>query len=412
MCMHLGLELSNQERFNLAGAMFDRAESLVQKSADPEIDKAGLTGYQAIDLANRGSKKEALKLARKATAMRRELAGQYGYRGGQSSASLQFSSSPGQTARVAGTALGLVNERAATVFGDLVQSLTLEAAMLTDLGQPDQADKALDEAVMVLDKEPLLPKYWACQVKLLRARIAESHYAWSRAETLISSALDIERSMYTDSRNEGFALLELGRVYMAQGRSRKAFDSFKKGFDIVNKAQAPVNIREASPFFDLCLEEVKTYPGRREKIFEQMFEVAQMVRGSIVAQTMAMTVARLSAGNDAAGKAIRDLQDARYARDKALEALTYAQANPSTLSVQVEALQKEYADLNGKVDDLGREVQVAAPTYNQILDRKVTARAVMAVLRPHEALSLILLAKRDRSYSLWTRKASRPTRPT
>lgn len=387
------VELSNQQRFNLAEAMFERAQSLLGKSCEPEIEEARLTGYRAIHLANCGKRKEALELARKATALRRELAAQYGCSGDSRSKSAQFSSSQEQTQISEAGLGGPVSEKAMSVFGDLIQSLLLEAAMQIDLKQPDQADHVIDEALKVLDQESRLPKRWVSQVRILQARIAELRGNWPRAEGFLLSAIDIQHSLYTDSRNEGLALMELGRVYEAQGRSKQAIEAFRKGFDIVNKAQLPVSVEEASPFFRACLAEAKNSPEQREKIFGEMFEVAQMVRGSIVAQTMAMTLARLSTGDDEAGKAIRDLQDARYGRDKVREMLTLAQADPKTLSVQLDELEKQWADLNRKVEDLERRVQTCAPNYNQILDRKVPAHEVVAALRPNEALSQILLGK-------------------
>ncbi|HYA41548.1 MAG TPA: CHAT domain-containing protein [Syntrophobacteraceae bacterium] len=390
--MHIALELSNQEHFNLAEATFKQAQSLVQKSAEPDVEEARLTGYRAIHMANLGKKKEALDLARKATMLRRELARQYGYMGPAGPGSAQVSSVE-QTESMKAGAANAPSERTEAVFGDLVQSLTLEAAMLIDLKELDKAGGVLREADKVINEESRLPKRWMCQVMLLQARIAELGGNWQRAESLLVSAIDIQRSLYIDSRNEGLALAELGRVYAAQGRTDKALEAFRKGFDIVNRAQWPISIDEASPFFHVSLLEAKAHPDRRDKIFGNMFEVAQMARGSVVAESMAMTVARLSAGNDAAGAAIRDLQDSLYARDKAREALTLAQADPKTLSVQIDELEKKYADLNNKIEGLEREVQVAAPTYNQVLDRKVPARDVIAVLRPNEALSVILLGK-------------------
>ncbi len=394
--MHIGLELSNQERFSLAEAMFERANSLLQQSVEPTADEARLLGYRAIDMANRRKNKEALELARKATALRRELAAQYGYPEGGASRQV---SSPKDQVQLS-TAKSPLSQKAATAFGDLVQSLSLEAAILIDLKQLDAADRVIAEALRVLEQEPRVSKRWLAQIRLLQARSAEARGDWPSAENFLLATIDIQRSLFSESRTEGIAYLMLGRIYAAEGRSGEALDAFHKGFDIVNKTQVSIRLDEAIPFFRISLEEARRNPDQREKIFSEMFEVAQAVRGMTVAQTMAMTMARLASGKDEIGQSIRNLQDARYERDKVREQLTLAQADPKTLSVQLTELEQELAALNSKIEDLERQVQSAAPNYNQLVDRKVPARDVLAALRPDEALAQILIG-RDSSFAFF-----------
>jgi CHAT domain-containing protein len=391
--MHIGLELSNQERFNIAEAMFERAQSLLQQSVEPAADEARLLGYRAIDMANRHKNKEALDLARGATALRRELAGQYGPSAG--GASRQGSQLRGQ--RQPAVARTSHSQKAATAFGDLIQSLSLEAAMLMELKQLEAADRVITDASNILDQEPRLPRRWLAQVRLLQAWSAELRGDWPRAENLLLATIDIQRSLFSESRTESMAYLALGRVYAAEGRPDQALDAFRKGFDIINRTHFSIGLEEAIPFFRISVEDAGRNPEQRERVFSDMFEVAQSIRGTTVAQTMAMTMARLASGMDEIGQLIRNLQDARYERDKAREELYLAQADPKSLSVQLAELEQDLAALNSKIADLERQVQSAAPNYNQLLDQKVPARDVLAALRPHEALAQILLG-RDSSF--------------
>jgi CHAT domain-containing protein len=387
--MHIGLELSNQERFNLAEANFEKAQSLLQQSAEPMADEARLVGYRAIDMANRHKNKEALELARKATALRRELASQEGSSAGIASRQAPYSGDQMQLP----AARSPLSQKAAAAFGDLVQSLSLEAAMLLDLKQLDAADRVIAEALSVYDQEPRLSRRWLAQIRLLQARSAELRGDWTRAENLLLATIDIQRSLFSESRTEGMAYLALGRVYAAEGQPEQALDAFHKGFDIVNKTQFSISLGEALPFFRIALEDARRNPGQKERIFAEMFDVAQSIRGPIVAQTMAMTMARLASGKDEVGQSIRSLQDARYERDKVREELTLAQSDPKSLATQITELQQKLAALNSKTEDLERQVQSAAPNYNQLVDRKVPARDVLAALRPHEALAEILIGK-------------------
>lgn len=389
--MHIGLELSNQERFDLAEAMFERSESLLEKSMDAAADEARLTGYRAIHMANCRKDRKALELGQKATAMRRELIKQYG--GPETGVKAQLSGFQDQ--KLAGGLTTPLTQRGATAAGDLVQGLFLEAAMHLELHELDEAEKLAAEAAGILDLEPRVPRRWFSTIKLLQATIAEWRGDMPRAEALLLSSIENQRSLFSDSRTEGMAMLALGRVYAAEGRQSGAFDAFRKGFEIVNKTQFTISLEDAIPYWRICVDETKRHPETREKLNAEMFEVAQMVRGVTVAQTMAQTMARLASGKDEVGKSIRELQDARYQRDKAREKLTLAQSDPKALAAQLADLEKEWKDLNTKIEDLERQVQSAAPSYNQILDKKVPARDAVSVLRQNEALAQVLVGEKS-----------------
>ena len=76
--IHIALQLSNQERFLEADALFGQAENQLQDSLEP-TDEATLVSYRAIHLANQRKDEAALSLARQATQSRRELAEDFGY---------------------------------------------------------------------------------------------------------------------------------------------------------------------------------------------------------------------------------------------------------------------------------------------------------------------------------------------
>src|SRR5438045_1325084 len=66
----LGLQVSNQGRFDEAQALFQRATPIVEGAATPAL-RARLASYRALDAANRRAFDEALTYARQATAARR-----------------------------------------------------------------------------------------------------------------------------------------------------------------------------------------------------------------------------------------------------------------------------------------------------------------------------------------------------
>jgi CHAT domain-containing protein len=389
--MHIALELSNQERFAEADVLFERTDLLVQRSLDPS-DQARLVGYRAIHLANQQRDKEAVELARKATGMRLDIARQYGASvptpGVARPQTVQFGGAPTVASQVGQTVLV---GRAQTALGDAVQSKYVEAAMLVRENRLDEATKTLAEANAILDADARIPRRWAAQVQVLQADIAERRGDLPRAERLLRSAIAIQRAQFAQSRDEGMALVALGRVQAKQGRSADAFESYRAGFALLARNGGDLRFDEVAAFFAAALDEAKRRPQDRDALFVEMFEAGQMVRGSTTAQTLALVAARLSAGEERVGAAIRDLQDARRERDQIQELLTRSQGDQRLLAPQLDALKQQYAAADARVAELERAVQSAAPRYNQLLDTPVSAADVRQALRPDEALVQVLL---------------------
>lgn len=381
--MHLALELSNQERFAEADAMFNRAEALLSKSLEP-TDEARLISYRAIHLANQQKDSEAAAMAKKATNARLALAREYRPDLSPLSIGINTTDSGEKTGAVLTT-------RAGTALGDVVQSKYIEGAMLVREGHLQEADRTLSEATAVYDADPRVPRRWLPQIQLLQADIAERKGDLATAERLIKTAIDQQRTLFSGSRAEATALIALGRVQANEGKNADALSSYRAGFAILRKTGGDLRFGQAWPYFRVALAEAAQAPSQRQGIFGEMFEVAQTVRGSITAQTLALATARLSASSQDVAPLIRNLQDARRDRDIVNERLTLAQADASTLPPQMQALEVEWQAINAKIADLERQVQAAAPRYNQILDAPVAADRLAAALEQGEALAEVVV---------------------
>ncbi|MGF1640287.1 MAG: CHAT domain-containing protein [Rhodospirillales bacterium] len=390
--MHLALELSNQERFAAADHLFARAEAVVPFSFDP-TDEARLTGYLAIHYANQRRFGRALEFARQATASRTELARDF-------RPDLFGGSRPtGADARLlgaSGVALPLSSEivlvgRAETALGDVVQSKYLEGAMLLRQGEFDAADMAFAEALAILELEPRVPRRWLPQIQWLQAMTAERRGALAEAEALLLRSIDAQRTDAGGSRNEALTLIALGRLYARQDRSDEAFAAFHEGFELIRERGGGLSFRDVQPYFQLAFATAERRPDDRRRLFAELFSVGQLVRESSTAQTIALAAARLSASDKAVGTLIRDLQDARRRRDTVRQALIRARADPAALPPQLEALEAQAGATADEVAALERQVQAAAPRYNQLVDAPVTLDQVVAALGADEALWQILL---------------------
>ncbi len=274
--------------------------------------------------------------------------------------------------------------------GDIVQSKYIEGAMLHRGGRPEEADRVLEEAKVVFNAEPSVPRRWLPEILSLQAEIAMQQRNYGRAEQLLREAISRLQALFFASRSEANAYLALAQVYEAEGRRPEAFDAYRRGFGLIRQQNGGVSLSQAFPFFRAALAEAERDPPRRQALYDEMFEVAQLVQSPVTAQTIALTAARLATGDQGAGQAIRALQDARRQRDQLKVTLSRAQTEPGTLPQQLAAMEEELKALNDKVGGLERQVQAAAPRYNQIIDAPVSAPEVVAALRPGEAIFNVL----------------------
>lgn len=390
--MHLGLELSNQERFAEAAAFFAQADAVLPYSLDP-ADESRLISYRAIDLANQGRSQKAAAVAEDATAERRQLVAKMRPFPGEAAADRLEAASLGTAGRasprpqVALRSLG----SGETALGDIVQSRSVEAAMLLRQGELDKADAALADALSILDQEARAPRHWRPQILALQGLVAERRGDLTAADSLLSEGVDAYRRLAPGSRNEALTLLDLGRVRAALGQPRAALEAFHAGFALITSAGSGVRFDDAAPFFDLVLAEAAQHPDTRQALLAEMFAVGQLVRSAQTSQSIALAAARLSASDREVGGLIRDLQDARRSRDAAAQALARAQVEPSTLAPQLEALEERWRQANAQAIAAERQVQVAAPRYNQLLDVPATPNAVATALAPNEVLLQVIV---------------------
>ena len=410
--MHIALELSNQERFQEAEARFDVARKRVSTST-VRTDQARLLGYRAIHAANRQRNDEALKHARDATRLRRSLAkatfrpivpaampNQFSARRFVVSTAATSDRNPLTYAQNLGDE---ALSREATANGDLVQSLSLEAALLIRSGDLDNAENVLDEAIDKLWDEPRLPRRWAPQLQRHQAQIAESRADLEGAERLLLASIDGQRALFVDSRGEGLMLLALGNVAAQQNRPREALGHYRKGFDLLAKeGSGAFPIDAAVNYFKTAMSIAQGQPRQQQQqIYADMFSVAQQAKGLVTARAMAMAAARVVSGNQDVANAIRKMQDTRRRRDQLHTQIAVARANPvSFMPAAVNELEEKVRFLTDEIAKLDFHVQNAHPRYNQLLDRSIKIKKMQETLQEKEAFLQILVGN-DRSFGFF-----------
>jgi CHAT domain-containing protein len=391
--VNLALELSNQERFAEAGALFDRAGDILIDAPDP-TDYPRLISYRALHEANQRNYESALELAREATALRRSLAGrsaagdvQTGRLGREQSVDI------GLTILEAGAGTGLQT----VVQAEIAHSLYIEAAMLWRLGRLDEAASALAAADAVYERAPAAPDWWRPLFDVLAADIALSGGDHGAAESLLLGAIAGQRALFNESRLEGLAQASLGRAYAETGRPDAAFVAYRAAFPIIEANGRGLAFETVQPFFELAMQAAAGDPGRAQALYAEMFEVAQLVRSTVTSQTIAVVAARLSASDREVGRLIRELQDARRRRDELTDEINRIEGDPNLPPDRLPALQEELTATSVAIREFEAQVQAASPAYNQLVDAPVDTERMQALLQPDEALVQVLLGE-PRSY--------------
>ncbi|MCU0838883.1 MAG: CHAT domain-containing protein [Rhodospirillales bacterium] len=385
--MHLALELSNQERFNEANGLFVRAEAAVAGALDPTL-QSRLISYRALHFANQRAFDQAATLAQQASQQRLELTRS----DGADAFSLPVAGGGGRL-QASGNVLSTLGDSVA--YGDVVQSKFTEAAMLIRADQPDEAAKVLSEGIIVFEASPDVPRRWLPEMRWLQAEIAERRGDLAAAERLLRDGIEEQARLSFAARGEINAWLQLGRLIAQQGRTDEALAAYRTGFELTRKRDDGLRFDAVAPFFSLVLSEAKRQPERQQALFGEAFEVVQLVRGSVTEQTIALTTARLASADEDASRLIRELQDARARRDQLIETLTRATANPAVLPTQLLELEARLAETNGRIGELERAVQAAAPRYGQLVDRSVSLRDVTQALAADEAIFNILVGPKN-----------------
>lgn len=391
--MHLALELSNQKRFSEADVLFNSAGELLSASTDA-TDEARWTSYRAMHFANQRRFEPALEWARRASGLRLDLA-----RASRPDLFRKFSGEAEAGQFAIGDRTGRVGElviggEAETALGDVAQSRYLEAAMLVRLDRRQEAEAALQDAERVLRADPRAPRRWLPQIQLLHAEILERAGDLPQAERMLRASIEAQRAVQPGARTEGRAQMALGRVLAARNRPADAIVEFEKGFTIFREQGGGVPVDEAMPYFRTALAELQRAPEQRVARGRALFAAAQIVRGTVTGQTIALAAARLAGSEGEGGSLIRELQDTRRRRDQLIQTLAEVQASPTALPPEITAVEEQLRAANARVGNLERGVQAAVPRYNQLVDTPIDVDQALAALRPNEALVQILIGDR------------------
>lgn len=383
--IEIALEVSNQGRYDEAAGLFRRADPIIQRSADETLH-ARYYSYLALDAANQRKYQDALNYTHEATAIRRKLA-------------------EPDTAAVAGLSVG---GQRISAKGELVHGLRLEAAMALRLGELDNAEAAITEALSVMSEVRGLPLDWRIEALALLGDIEAANHRNFAAERDYNAAVALARKLFGDTAPTAQALLKLGRFQSYLRKNADAVAAYRAALEILVRdqtAQAELVPDQVTPFFDAASALGAEDPSQREALARDMFRLSQLINSSLTDQTISRASARLATGDPAIQKLIREAQEAERERDTARLALANEQAKPDEErgSIRENELEKRAADANTRATALQKNLEQAYPTYVAFAAPDVAGLIRLQELLARDEAFLTFVVGHERSYAMVVR---------
>jgi CHAT domain-containing protein/tetratricopeptide (TPR) repeat protein len=355
----LGLQVSNQGRFDEAQALFQRATPIVEGAATPAL-RARLASYRALDAANRRAFDEALTYARQATAARR--------------------------AEVEAATRDAGPDGPPVSHEELAHSLRIEAEMALRLGDLAGARASAEEALWIMTEEPGLPLWWRPGVLTLMGQINERDGRTVAAERDYRDAVELDKKLFGPAAPTALAELKLGRFYADQQVYGPALATFREGFAILQKD--PIARTQIVPDQIVPYMTAATAQDPAHELDTEVFNSSQYIASGVADQTIARMAAREAADTPALADLVRQSDEAQRARDKLRMNLAaeHAKADDERSAARERQMTADLQLASTRSDQLVAQVNQAYPDYARLASPGPAALSdVQTKLGPNEA---------------------------
>lgn len=397
--IELALAVSHQGRHDEAGALFRRAEPIVQRL--DEAMQARLFAYLAIDSSLQGKYRDALGYARQSTLLRRK----------------QIDSSADAIADITAADPHIAAK------AELVHSLLIEGELSLKLGDIAGAEAADTEALNHLSQVRGLPLWWQPQALILLGQIEAAQNRLTFAERNLRRGVALQEKLFGKTAPTAQAYLVLTRFYSGIEDYPAAVAAFRTAMEILGgdeTARALVTNDDIAAFLAAASAIAAKDAANRAKLEAEMFRATQLMGSDVADQAIAHASARLAAGDPAIAALVRDEQEAEHDRDAARLRLAAEQAKPLEQrgSILENQLAKDIDAANAKVAALQQKLQQSFPAYASFASpQPAELAALQKQLAPDEAFVsftigresaylLVVRADRLRAYRLQTTDAA------
>lgn len=363
--VRVAMEASNQRRFEEAALLFDRAEAQCCNAASPLAQPRFLT-HRAMHLANRGEFAAAYQQVVEANEARRVLL------------------------QAAGTGEG-------ALLADLTHGLFVQASLALRLDRVEEATVLAHLSRRLIRRSALLPDWWVANVDELLARIDHRNGDVAAAERRLQMALETRRYALGEARPVALAHLSLGALYVDSAREGDALAAARSGLALLGGelgGTPGVEADQVLPFL-MAGEAERHHSGTgADGLENEMFAAGQLVRGSMTAQTIARTAARLGTSDPDIADLIDRAQRAADRRDALrleLGRLAVADGDEADGAALTRA-RGDYAAAARRAEALDAELRAALPGYGRLVAAApVDLPRIQGLLQPGEALAYFVV---------------------
>jgi len=365
----IALQLSNEQRFVEAAAMFDAVQPLAAGSYDALVEPRYYL-YRGMDRGNRGDCEGGLDYVRLAGERLTTIADEGGWRG--------------EDAVLVGAGSGAPIE--------LSLSKLLEARLLFCLSRVREGEAALNDGYSLLRVNELAPAHWRSFFESERASMLSDLRRVGAGQTGFQTAISERQELFVASRPEAIDLLQLGDLEVGRGDVDQALSLYRQAATILLDQGAGVQAPQLWTYLQLLQRLGDERPSQQTALYAEMFSVGQLVQTPLTAQTIQSTAVRLASGDQEVSGLIRQLQDLEAEMFEVGQRLDIETTRPEGYrdSRLIQQLLAQREDLEDRRGELERAVQSAAPTYNQLLQRPVEVARVTGSLRSGEAIIQVL----------------------
>lgn len=383
--MHLGLQLSNQGRYAEADALFGRAEALAARQSSNPLLVPRLLHYQGLHAYNQKRFEDALLLLRRADA---------GYLAIVPPDAMQ--SRPVRTGRLEDVLATPLQRQTRVALSGLVEARRFQAVVLRDTGRQAEGRAMLASASEVarnggLERPELL-------ARLSRTEAVTAAGA-GRLDQAIAGFRDSDSAFaraYPGSRPLALVQLLRAQELVQAGQHGAAVPVCQAAIKVLLELRSAFEPERMNGCLEAFAADAASGGGGRQDLLRDMFQAAQLVRGSTTSQQIQQASARLAAGGSdgKVAEAIREQQDAtaRLADvRRRRENLLQTGQGAASAKTQVAVLDKDEGEALLALASRESALQAAAPNYSQLVQQAASADEVLKALRPGEAFASIVL---------------------
>jgi CHAT domain-containing protein len=372
--LELALQVSNQQRFDEAAALFRRATPIIEAAPSPEI-RARLASYRGLDAGNQRHYEEALRYARQDTAARQSAVD--GVRNG----GLDLNGNPPVVSSL--------------LDGELAHALRVQATLELRNGNVSGALAAAEHALLIIAAHPDLPLAWRADMVALMGDINAQQGRVATADRDYNDALSMNRGLFGETGPTIRAELALGRFYSDQQIYPSAITAYRQAFASLAKdpvARSQVVADQLIPF--LAAANASLQGRERVRLEQEMFAVSQMGDDGVTGQTIARMAAERAAETPALAAQVKAADAAARARDEARMALAVerAKGNGDRSAAREARLAADAEDAAAKADQLAAKLHTDFPAYAGLTDPgPVGLDAIKRTLHRHEAFASFMI---------------------